>query len=185
MTNELRRQTLIAFFFGKGLDYKLLGVNRAYRDFNRTLYLSDEKSNERIDLRIKTAELIIEKLSFLLECKFSSQEEFDVFHERVCNEIKEFWSKLSFGQIQKWINMTLKYWLILGNEHIPNSEVNSRWFHIPIDNLILKEIFNEPYPKIAWSKMDYKTYFYYQLRFREIYPNTIPIIKETEIFNKI
>lgn len=185
MTEELRRQTLITFFFGNSSNYKLLGVNRAYRDFNRTLYLENEKSSDRVQIKTKTAEFIVEKLSYILDHKFSNQDEFDKFHKTVCEEIKEFWGKLHFGQIQKWVNMTLKYWLIIGNIHIPNIGTNSKWFHIPIDNLVLQTIIKERTQKTAWSRMDYKTYFSFQLRFRELYPNEIPIIKETEIFNNL
>lgn len=186
MNNKLRTETLLIFFFGRNNDYKIAGINRAFRDFNRTLRTKEYDKTEYQNLKIKTSEIIVNQLSFLLTHEFSNQKEFDDFHKQTCDNVKNSWNQLTYGQIQKWINMTLKYWLIIGKEYIDNIELNSKWFHIPIDSLILLEFFSEKYPKIPWSKIDYKIYFEYQLRFRKnLLQGEIPIIKETETFNNL
>jgi len=185
MDDRLRTETLLIFFFGKYNDYKIAGVNRAYRDFSRTIRTKEYNEFEYKNLKTKTSNIIVQELSQLLIREFS-KEEFDDFHKQVCKKIKKNWTKLYDGQIQKWVNMTLKYWLLMGKEYIGNIELNSKWFHIPIDSLVLAEFFNEKYPKIPWSRIDYDTYFEYQVRFREeIPPNEIPIINETKAFNKM
>lgn len=186
MNDKLRTETLLIFFFGKYDNLKIAGVDRAFRDFSRTLRIKDYKETEYLNLKNKTSEIVLQKLSYLLTNKFSNQTEFNDFHKQVCEEIKKNWGQLTYGHIQKWVNMTLKYWLIIGKEYIDNIELNSKWFHIPIDNLILAEVFKEKYPKIPWSKIDYDTYFKYQLRFRVmISSDEIPIIEETKAFNKL
>lgn len=109
MNEELRIETLLTFFFSHRENYKLAGVNRAYRDLNRTLHLIDESQEERNAMKSQISELIILKLSHLLDEKITNQKEFDEYHKKVCLEIKDLWKKLTIGQIQKWINMTLKY----------------------------------------------------------------------------
>lgn len=62
--------------------------------------------------------------------------------------------KIHFGQVQKWVNMTLKYLYLLG---IVND--NSK-LQIPIDSYIMKALNQQdvPVPNTAWSRFDYKEY---------------------------
>ena len=94
------------------------------------------------------------------------------------------WNELSIGQAQKWINMTLKYWLLFGEKRIQNIEKNAIFFHIPIDSFIQKEMFNEKYPN-PWSRIEnYDEYLQYQLTHREREEKYPPIICEFHIFNQ-
>ena len=185
MFKELRFNTLLKFYFGNVENFKQAAIKRAYRDLNRTLPLGYETQKQRDENRERTGNLLSDKLNHFLNFKFTEQIEFDNYHRAVCNEIALDWSKLKIGHIQKWVNMTLKYWLIIGNDRIKGIELNYMFFHIPIDSIILEKIFAQKNPKTPWSRIDnYDYYLAYQLLFRKKFPNEIPIIFETEIFNK-
>lgn len=184
LTNQDRENSLIGFYFDLTNGYKVAGIKRAYRDLNRTLKITTNQS-DRNNIRLQAFEKIIEILSDCLITEFRNQEEFDKFHFQMCKKLREFWKELTFGHCQKWINMTLKYWLILGEERINGIEYNSRFFHIPIDRIILKNMFNEKKPK-PWSKINnYSHYMKYQLDFRRENPDKIPIIEELRLFNSV
>ena len=124
--------------------------------------------------------------------KFNSQEEFDAFHRLKTIELCELNSpgyKLTIGQAQKWINMTLKNLLILGDKRISQITLNYKYFHIPIDNIIQDRFQISPYflrkrfP--VWSQIpDYENYLEYQKEVRKTFKNEIPIEVELAIFNK-
>lgn len=80
--------------------------------------------------------------------------------------------------------MTLKYWLLFGDNRISNIEKNAIYFHIPIDSFVQKDMFGETKPK-PWSKINsYTEYMRYQQKHREKNIKTPPIIYEFEFFNK-
>jgi hypothetical protein len=185
MKEDLKLKTLIHLYFGKDSNHKRNAIFRAYRDFNRTLELGKESKSNRERKKNQIADYLEVELSKLLLKRFKNQTEFDSFHHDLSNQIKNKWEILSFGQIQKWINMTLKYWLIIGKYDIPGIEKNYDYFHIPIDRIIKEKIFRENKNKSPWSKItDYSVYFKYQQEFRKSNPSEIPIIFESDIFIK-
>lgn len=88
------------------------------------------------------------------ECKFlslkfiSNQKEFDDWHNKVCIKIqkisqnsKELFSNnamLTYGQAQKWLNMTLKYLLLLGYWEEDEALRLEKLFHVPVDSYIME-----------------------------------------------
>ena len=116
-----------------------------------------------------------------------NQEEFDEKHEELCEKLKKEWNELSYGQIQKWVNMSLKYWLLFGGDKIANIEKNAEYFHIPIDSIIKEIAFGEKRNQAdykSWSKIEnYDEYFEYQKTFRQNNESVAPIVKEFELFN--
>ena len=76
--------------------------------------------------------------------------------------------EFSYGQAQKWINMTIKYLYIL---EVQSFDGVFEYLHIPIDNYIYDSVENLlgiPTPKQAWSRLDdYDWYLYYQEAIRE------------------
>lgn len=66
----------------------------------------------------------------------------------------------TYGQAQKLVNMMLKYLYIYYQcEGWDDLETLSLYFHVPIDSIVLKEVFSgkDQYNGIAWSKfVDYK-----------------------------
>lgn len=186
MKEDLKFQTLIHLHFGKDGKHKHNAILRAYRDFNRTLVLKKESKIERETKKIEIVNFLEVELSKLLTKRFKNQTAFDSFHKVLSFQIRNKWKLLSFGQIQKWINMTLKYWLIIGEDRIHGIEKNYEYFHIPIDRIIKERIFKDHKHKFPWSKItDYSVYFKYQEEFRKLNPSQIPIIFESEIFIKI
>lgn len=203
--NALIENFLIRINFDLSKGYYHAGAIQAYLDFNRTLPIDKEnQSQEQRDLKKQQSQtfLIFELKNLICENiekkaneyqdreisnGISAQEYFDKRHEVTCNRLKKYWDELSIGQCQKWINMTLKYWLVFGETKIPNIAKNAKYFHIPIDSYVqnefLKKAFSSHNP---WSKInEYGEYFNYQIYFRENNPNTIPLIAEFDFFNKI
>ena len=184
MKDELRLETLLNFYFNLRIDPIEASINRAYRDFNRTAPLGNNETKiERDKSKIRIVDLMKKKIEFILKHKFKNQDKFDSYNKKTCKEIQKEWGILTFGQIQKWVNMSLKYCLIFGEKRINGIAKNYIFFHIPIDRIILEKIFEEKNPK-AWSKIkDYNIYFEYQITFRQKHPKEIPIIYETNLFN--
>jgi hypothetical protein len=90
----------------------------------------------------------------------------------------------SYGQAQKWLNMTLKYMLIaqsgeldVGWEKSLNNKI-VRSLHVPVDKYILdiaeKELEVLP-PEGAWSTWDYEEYETYQKDLRSEIKEKSPI----------
>jgi|LakMenEpi03Aug12_release.lakeMendotaPanAssembly.Ray.scaffolds.fasta_scaffold1373227_2 hypothetical protein len=79
--------------------------------------------------------------------------------------------------------MTLKYWIIAGENRVPGIDRNHKLFHIPIDRVVKERIFFENSSENPWSKIKtYANYFSYQLQLREKINKQIPIDFEAAIF---
>lgn len=180
LTHELKEDFFIKIRFNTSKGFEIAGIKRAYLDFNRTLKIKDK--NREI-LRQNAETYLLEKLKQVLKKEFIDQDFFDSQHEIWCNELINTWSELSYGQSQKWINMSLKYWLLFGEKRINGIELNVKYFHIPIDSYVQKGMFKEKSPK-PWSKIsNYNDYFIYQLEHRKKQTGNYPIIDEFNFFN--
>lgn len=176
----------INFSYCKG-DFYLSGIKRAYRDFNRTLSKDKDETQKQRDIkRNHTEDFLKNVLLDLISKDFPDQEAFDKEHEKMCESLKFKWNKLSIGQCQKWINMSLKYWVVFGESKIPGIEKNIKYFHIPIDSFIQQGPCKGLHKKHkSWSKLnDYKEYFDYQLDFRKQHTGKIPLVEEFIFFNE-
>ena len=180
ISNNLREDFFIKLYFDTDNGYYNAGIKRAFLDFSRTLKIKD---NNRAQLRKGAEEYICANLNKATQIEFRTQAEFDVFHKMNCEELINIWDELTFGQAQKWINMTLKYWLLFGDKRIKGIDKNARFFHIPIDSFVQKGMFNEKRPD-AWSKIDnYQTYFNYQELHRNKKTGNYPLVDEFIFFN--
>ena len=185
--DDLIRKTLIRLFFTPCEDKYLPGLKRAYRDFNRTLPLKGVKQSVRDKKKEEIEKVLRDYLKELIK-KDLDQPGFDREHEKLCMELKNRWAELSIGQCQKWINMTLKYWVIFGEPDIPGINKNLRYFHIPIDGYIQ----NGPCKGLKagrshtpWSKIEtYEEYLEYQHYYRKLNEGKIPLVEEFLFFNK-
>lgn len=183
LTNKIKEDFFITLYFNISKGYEFAGLRRAYLDFNRTLKIKDGDESNRISIQLETQNYLQEELKILISKNIESQNLFDLEHKLLCENLKSKWPELTFGHSQKWINMTLKYWLLFGNDRINSIEKNSRFFHIPIDSYVQKGMFEEKRPK-PWSKIDnYKEYFNYQLRQRQKQTGNSPILDEFLFFN--
>lgn len=146
MTNEIK--FLIKCYFGDVNDPIRMAVNRAYRDMARTLRVSKA---EREHGRIVITEYLYKRLEDLSK---DHKNDFDEWHRTTSFEIKNRYEKLTFGQIQKWLNMSIKYLYTLkqlGLDDVDDYYVNNtNKFHAPLDSLILKSVNRE---NLCWSKI--------------------------------
>ncbi len=180
LTNNLREDFFIKLYFDTSFGLHEAGIKRAFLDFSRTLNIKD---NKRTTYKQNAEKFILIELNKVTQTIYNSQTQFDNFHKTSCEKLIETWSELSFGQSQKWINMTLKYWLLYGEKKIEGIEKNAKYFHIPIDRYVQKGMFDEKDPQ-AWSKINnYETYFNYQERYRSQKPGNTPILDEFNFFN--
>lgn len=183
----------IYFNFSDG--NKKAAINRAYRDFNRTLIgLPTEK--ERPYLKKKWSDLLEKEIeSTQLVEKFNNWNDFNIWHKTLCTNLRNAnpnYTGLTVGQAQKWVNMTLKYLYVMGEEKVKGISINYDYFHVPIDNIIQEEILKDlnrdhknKFFDVVWSKIsDYDKYLEFQSYVRKEYPNQIPMNVEFNLFNK-
>lgn len=154
-------------------------ARRAYLDLARTVKfkystsrLDDMKKDstlqdEAIEFENKKKD-IIEKICISIlnpvdvgdiKC---TDEQFNSWHEKKCNEIKDKINNsdilkdsksFTIGQAQKWVNMTLKYlWLL---DMLPKG-LSEKSLHVPIDSFILQALKEKVVDKITGSGDDYK-----------------------------
>ena len=171
---------LYAVYFGNYEDEFHASVNRAYRDMNRTLRFNGLQQEERDNLR-KQALGAIRSQADELWCKDSvDQRVYDLWHknlsERMVDLYKEQGVVFTFGQAQKWINMTMKYLYVLGK---PEMKKLINVCHVPLDNYIFKiasYTLHIEKPKIPWSRWnDYSNqYMHYQNLLRKKLVGEIP-----------
>ena len=125
-----------------------LAINRAYRDFCRTIR-NGEEWNKKIKLETPKGEAnkkyyeinnsrgnASEKIKSAI--KIITFKDFNTWHKELCDSLgnKEEGSiGYTYGQAQKWVNMTMKYLLILRFSPV---EANIDQLHIPLDSIIVK-----------------------------------------------
>lgn len=170
------------FLFKNLDDYFTAASRRAYLDFNRTLPLnkSNKSDKEKVELWSAGTEMLRENITALLEMRAKTQKAFDDWHYRTCSALRSHYRnngvQFTYGQAQKWVNMTLKYLYILGAYSFDDI---FEFLHPPIDNYILTaatEEFGIPRISVAWSKWDdYKGYLDYQKKLRAKMDGRVPL----------
>ena len=190
LTNDNINEFLIRIYFDISDGYEMAAIKRAYRDFNRTLVSFNFDELIKNDLKSVWINKLLDKITEITSINFNSFEEFTLWHQKTCYELiianKEY--KLSQGQAQKWINMTLKYLFVMGENRIKGINTNYHFFHVPIDNIIMEKFEKHGIRKfdIAWSKIkDYESYYQYQLKVKDTFKDKIPMDVEFELFNII
>ena len=200
MDNKFLSFMLYVYFGNAGKNKKEMiemAVKRAYRDFNRTIDFNDEyknlstdntktkneKAGRRKGLVDKVTEMFIRNIKSL-KTK-SNQKEFDKWHKDRCNYISKIYKDkvgesfdnektLYYGQQQKWINMTLKYLYVIYNlKGIDDLNEVYKYFHIPVDSVVLDNVENIEIPKDeknknkCWSKWNKEEYLNFQKEMRK------------------
>lgn len=179
MTSRKQNEFLRRAFFGK----EGLSVNgyiyRAYRDMNRTLRFNNINKKKREGLHDEGRKKIFKALGGLAKSMgIPSNERFNKWHDTLClNLIKTYQyrknskkSLMTYGQAQKWVNMSMKYcWMFGVDEEFNGLE---KWFpfaHIPVDSIILKmaKKYMIECPQKVWSKMNPEEYSALQSKLRK------------------
>ena len=164
--------------FGNEPDPVTAAAKRAYRDFCRTIDFEEKTDHSKAVEKVTS--VIRTKLKKISEVQ--SKEGYDRWHSELSNAIKDSFddASLKVGQVQKWINMTMKYLIILKED--PLYRVLP-YLHVPIDSIILKKSgHSDFFAPQSWSLIDdYDEYMHFQNTLRE--EHEIPIEWEFEAWN--
>lgn len=188
LTEKDCKEFLLLLYFGKNKDYLENCLDRAYRDFNRTLHGFYKHKHKEIILIEAKKYLKEELIKIRYSEKVILQEDFDRWHKSVCYGLKNIFSKYEYldfyvGQAQKWINMSLKYIFLHDETRLNGFNSIYEYCHIPIDNIILSKIdYNF---STAWSRInDYDIYLDFQKYIRKIVLEESPLDFEFRLFIK-
>ncbi len=127
-----------------------LVINRAYRDFCRTINKDKLKQNE---YDLKTAKDATKKIiTNNIRTIPSNKEAYDKWFFDLCSAITNI--GYSFGQAQRWVNMTMKYLIVLDYEPIDQAIIEC--LHAPIDTDIVQKVIDENHwsDYLPWSSYD-------------------------------
>ena len=154
-------------------------AGRAYLDLCRTLRYKKPKEKyeeKKSELKDKSIDMIAEGCENLY--KKNVEEEFDETHQMLCEKLCKIYNEadildaghiFSYGQAQKWVNMTMKYFVLMKYESSNSSLLSI--MHIPVDNNVL-EVFDpegkKGYKETPWSKWDEDTYLSFINNLREL-----------------
>lgn len=130
-------------------------AKRAYRDLNRTLRFTKvykDKNDDDKDFCNKVCKFITDNIT-----KLFNTGSFDNVHKELCSTLKinandtgYFEKDFTYGHAQKWLNMTLKYMLLMGFWKEQFEKIKNE-LHVPVDRYIIKE-YKEKIPKEQQSK---------------------------------
>ena len=163
-------------------------INRAYRDFNRTLHgFGSLLDNEKITKEVK--KYLFDEFEKLKSEKIKAQEDFNSWHENQCLALNTLYVENNYnsfhiGQAQKWINMTFKYIFSYGNKYLDGYDNIYQFCHVPLDNILIDELkmYNPPKLQTSWSRINnYETYLKYQNWFRSKFEN-LPLDVEFKLW---
>lgn len=194
MTTEQVNRFYQRCIFGTEENKTVAAAKRAYRDLCRTIKFLN-KDLEKRGIAYDNAIAALQYIETYINSDISfNREMYDDFHKTLCNAIITLYkhdnvANLSYGQAQKWVNMTMKYLCVLMNveENVWFKSVYNH-IHIPIDSIVLKQAFisfPNHFPeqnKISWSNLDRERYIDIQTKFREVI-TTAPMDWEFEIWN--
>lgn len=116
-------------------------ADRAYLDLCRIIKFKTDDKNVKTAYKAKICGMLVKEYDILLNAVESfddKQNAFDSEHNRICEEIIKTYSEISeltYGQAQKWLNMMLKYVLL-----IEGVSVLKNYLHIPVDSYIMQTV---------------------------------------------
>jgi hypothetical protein len=179
---------LIRCYFGDGGEPLQLCVRRAYLDLNRTMHgFAGHVAAE--SLRDEAHRKVAQKVITLKQAKVS-QKSFDAWHRLSCTEIREHYREggfglFTYGQAQKWVNMSLKYVFALGEARLAGYLPYYGFAHIPIDNVFVAaaKAVGGPALPMPWSRLDdYAAYFDLQQCYRAMFAPSAPLAAEFRLW---
>lgn len=192
-TRDEQRHFLLRLYFGAGVDRLGACVDRAYRDFNRTLH-GLAKLPSAMELH-ETASACVRAALAALPANANSlnQDAFDAWHRDGCHRLCTTYAEHGFpsfaiGQAQKWFNMAFKYVHVFGEEHLPGFASLYEFGHVPLDNIILLQLARYGAPPLSspWSRLrDYKEYLDFQRWIRQRFPDSSPLAVEFHMWQTI
>ena len=132
---------------------------KAYLDMNRTLrFIIKNNSGNKDDVVKERKQWLLDGTDVIRNSFNKKIKDFNLWHKEVCDELIDIYSgnklkdcngketSLTYGQAQKWLNMTLKYLWLLNRLELLEGNTKSfickyqDFFHIPLDSYILRYI---------------------------------------------
>lgn len=181
VNEELYNMLMIGMFYKISPSIDEL-IDRAYRDMAAHTLQGIPDKDKKQALRDKGKETIENRIK-TLENETCSQEAYDTWHFETCKELIDIYDKyykdikykynektvgFSFGQAQKWVNMTMKYLCMVKPDEYEWIEKDWKcYLHFPMDNYILNDYmykkeklyFKKSSDVTPWSKMDDDSYY--------------------------
>ena len=169
-----------SIIYGNVNDSIKSSIKSAYRDVCRTI-TGFSKMENHDNILNNASSLVYTEINSLLIKKIKEQSDFDKWHKECCDKLISTFDKqlFSYGQAQKWINMSLKNLSMLEHKLI---EKQYEFFHVPIDNYIVD--ITGIKISVAWSRIsNYDEYIEFQNKFRDTYEG-IPLDNEFKLWLK-
>jgi hypothetical protein len=167
-------------FFGDMSEPIKAAIIPAYRDLCRTI-TGFSKKYDKDTIKLAAQQSIYDSILLLLKTENINQQIFDNWHKSSCEKLIAIFGtqKFTYGQAQKWINMTMKYLSMISHSSVKKCY---EYCHIPIDNYILQA--TSKTLSTTWSRLeDYDEYLSFQNWFRETYDG-IPLDVEFTMWLK-
>lgn len=179
--------------FGTEENNEKAAANRAYRDMCRTIRFEkgvDQKLKN--DCRTKVVKLIETEIK---KCNsIDTVEKYDEFHDYLCLRIIDCYdnptiAQITYGQAQKWVNMTMKYLCVLYEGQCDWLNKIYSFLHIPIDSIILDKA-REKFPNdfsvnnTPWSQFSREEYITIQKKLRAVIKDVTLMDWEFKAWNR-
>jgi hypothetical protein len=176
-------------YFGRTDDWLDRCMWRAYLDMNRTLHGMSKLGEGRSDWKTAMLHVLRNRLTMLSGEHAWTQLSFDAWHHESVDVLKQVssehgFSSLSLGQTQKWINMSIKYAIALGERRMPGFHCVYDVAHMALDNIVLERLTELGMSPLgcAWSRLDdYGQYMAVQEWVRRNFP-TVPVEAEYDLW---
>ena len=175
---DFKRYLAVLYFGAERPDFRRY-IDRAYRDFNRTLHTtgSPKARQDRVEAAAVELSARLRKAAAVKKPKLASESTFDGWHEETCDALISAFGgdEMSYGHAQKWLNMTLKYLFTADALKLEDIGQIESWYpfaHLPIDNVVLEALaragFDHKLP-LPWSKLTKDEYLNFQRSVRETF----------------
>ena len=131
-------------YFGRDGDWLHRCIQRAYLDMSRTLRRQGSSDEAHTQWRqAASTTLRVRLLELPMQPEWSSQA-FDKWHRASVEMLQKISADrrvlLYVGQCQKWINMSIKYAVALGERRMPGFSSVYEVAHIPLDSILLNRL---------------------------------------------
>ncbi len=167
-------------------------VQRAYLDMSRTLHGMAAFSRTHPGWQTSMKQLLKQRLCLLSQSAALDQEGFDSWHKACVAALQSLSNSLGYasddgssgrhftvGQAQKWINMSIKYAIALGEARVPGFRAVFPVAHAPLDSLVLSSLKDSA--RVSWSRIDdYQQYMELEESLRQGDPGRTPLDIENQ-----
>ncbi|MDR3685809.1 MAG: hypothetical protein P4L93_02460 [Coriobacteriia bacterium] len=154
-------------------------IDRAYRDFNRTLHTADspEARQDRVEAAAVELSARLTKAAADKKAERVGESAFDGWHDETCDALISVFGgdEMSYGHAQKWLNMSLKYLFSAHALKLENIGQIGSWYpfaHLPVDNVVLEALagagFVHQLP-VPWSKLTRDQYLDFERAVRKTF----------------